>query len=98
MLSGLVLVDRLRCVELSLAVSVVRGESGRREDDGRASEEGSMTAQGGEARIPMRKLPGHWNRDWKRAYSILTTEAAGEPPPKGWWARLRPSIAGSRPS
>jgi sigma-B regulation protein RsbU (phosphoserine phosphatase) len=45
--------------------------------------------QGREARIPMRKLPGYWNRDWKRAYSILTTEGAGEAPPRGWWARLR---------
>ena len=46
-------------------------------------------AQGEPERIPMRRLPKHWGRDWKRAYSILTTEGAGEAPPKGWWARLR---------
>ena len=44
---------------------------------------------GGQQRIPMRKLPGYWNRDWKRAYSILTTEGPGEVPPEGWWARLK---------
>lgn len=46
-------------------------------------------SQGEDTRIPMRQLPKHWGRDWKRAYSILTTEASGEAPPRGWWARLK---------
>lgn len=40
-------------------------------------------------RIPMRQLPKHWGRDWRRAYSILTREEVAETPPKGLWARGR---------
>jgi hypothetical protein len=40
-------------------------------------------------RIPMRRLPKYWHRDWQRAYSILTSESTAEAPPRGWWGRLR---------
>jgi serine phosphatase RsbU (regulator of sigma subunit) len=49
----------------------------------------STGSQGRDERIPMRHLPKHWGRDWKRAYSILTREEAAETPPKGWGARIR---------
>jgi len=45
-------------------------------------------------RIPMRQLPKHWGRDWRRAYSILTRDEATEARPKGWWARGRALFRG----
>ena len=45
-------------------------------------------------RIPMRQLPKHWGRDWRRAYSILTRDEAAEARPKGWWARGRALFRG----
>jgi serine phosphatase RsbU (regulator of sigma subunit) len=46
-------------------------------------------SQGQGEQIPMRQLPKHWGRDWRRAYSILTRDETTEARPKGWWARTR---------
>lgn len=42
-----------------------------------------------EERVPMRDLPRHWSRDWKRADSILTRDEVTGKRPEGWWARTR---------
>lgn len=46
-------------------------------------------SKGRDERIPMRQLPKHWGRDWRRAYSILTRDETAKARPKGWWARTR---------
>lgn len=42
-----------------------------------------------EERVPMKDLPRHWSRDWKRAYSILTRDDVTGERPVGRWARTR---------
>jgi len=56
--------------------------------------DGGSGAQDRDQPVPMRQLPRHWGRDWRRAYSILTRDETAEARPKGWWARSRALFRG----